>query len=197
MAPQEQASPPGGSDGIPEPPTLVLAGWLGSGPDHWQSHWLRQNPHWRPVEFGSWEWPDPAGWRRALAEAIDRCGEPPLLIAHSLGCLAAASLMAAADAPAIAAALLVAPPDPGRPDAPEPLRPFHPVARSPFGAPGLVVVSGDDPYAAESFGLELARAWGLEALRLGQHGHINAESGLGAWPEGLALAACLRRRLGS
>lgn len=186
-----RATRPGGN-GVP---VLLLQGWLGSGPGHWQRHWLRLRPHWRLVDFGSWDHPEPQGWRLALARAIGACERPPLLIAHSLGCLAAAGLLAEPGAPEVAAALLVAPPDPGRPDTPEPLRPFHPVPRVRFGVPGQLLLSSDDPYGSEAYALELAAAWGLEPLRLGPLGHINAESGLGPWPEGLALAEALIERV--
>jgi predicted alpha/beta hydrolase family esterase len=69
------------------------------------------------------------------------------------------------------------------------------VPRARFGVPGQLVLSSDDPYATEAFALELAQAWGLEPLRLGPLGHINAESGLGHWPQGLALAEALLRRV--
>ena len=192
-------SPLGGGPALRHPaqavPVLLLQGWLGSGPGHWQRHWMALRPHWQVVDFGSWEQPDPAGWRQALAAAIAACQGPPLLIAHSLGCLAAAALIASPEAPAIAGALLVAPPDPGRSDTPAPLRAFAPVARTRFAVPGRVLLSSDDPYASEAFGLELAAAWGLAPLRLGALGHVNADSGLGAWPEGLALAEALLTQL--
>jgi predicted alpha/beta hydrolase family esterase len=58
-------------------PVLLLQGWLGSGPGHWQRHWLWLRPHWQLVDFGSWEQPDPRGWRQALAQAIAACERPP------------------------------------------------------------------------------------------------------------------------
>lgn len=179
----------------PVVPVLLLPGWQSSGPGHWQILWSQSHPDWQVVEFGDWQHPDPQAWRQALAAAIGACPSPPLLIAHSLGCLAAAGLLAEAGAPPIAAVLLVAPPDPGRPDTPAPLRPFHPVPRAPLGVPGKLLLSSDDPYASEAFALELARVWGLEPLRLGAMGHINADSGLGHWPQGLALAEALLARL--
>jgi predicted alpha/beta hydrolase family esterase len=57
----------------------------------------------------------------------------------------------------------------------------------PFAVPGLVVISSNDPYAEETFSLNLAKDWGLEVVRLGPCGHINDQSGYGDWPEGLAL----------
>lgn len=184
-------------DGDPQVPVLLLPGWLSSGPGHWQMLWADLHPHWRVVDFGSWERPEPQAWQQALAAAIAACGRPPLLIAHSLGCLAVAGLLAQPEAPAVAATLLVAPPDPGRPDTPAPLRPFHPVPRARFGVPGQLLLSSDDPYATEAYALALAEAWGLEPLRLGPLGHINAESGLGSWPQGLALTEALLTRLGA
>lgn len=181
--------------GEPPVPVLLLPGWQSSGPEHWQMLWAERHPHWQVVQFGRWQHPDPTVWRQALAAAVSACERPPLLIAHSLGCLAAAGLIAEPQAPPIAAALLVAPPDPGRPDTPAPLRPFHPVPRARFAVPGQLLLSSDDPYASEAFGLDLAEAWGLEPLRLGPLGHINAESGLGLWPQGLALVEALLQRV--
>lgn len=72
---------------------------------------------------------------------------------------------------------------------------FAPPARVSFGVPGLVVISSNDPYAEESSSLELARAWGLEVVRLGPCGHINDQSGYGDWPEGLELLERFLERL--
>jgi len=72
------------------------------------------------------------------------------------------------------------------------IRGFGPVARGRFKVPGLVVTSSNDPFAAEAFVLDLAQAWGLNTHRLGPCGHINADSGLGEWREGLALLAELQ-----
>jgi predicted alpha/beta hydrolase family esterase len=55
-----------------------------------------------------------------------------------------------------------------------------------------VVISSNDPYAEETFGLDLASAWGLEAVRLGACGHINDQSGYVDWPQGLVLLDGLR-----
>jgi predicted alpha/beta hydrolase family esterase len=60
-----------------------------------------------------------------------------------------------------------------------------------------VVTSSNDPFAAEAFVLDLAQAWGLNSHRLGACGHINADSGLGEWREGLALLAALQAAAGN
>jgi predicted alpha/beta hydrolase family esterase len=47
--------------------------------------------------------------------------------------------------------------------------------------------SQDDPYCSLARAREFATAWGSEFLDYGHRGHINAESGLGDWPEGREL----------
>ena len=168
-------------------PALLVPGWRNSGPGHWQSRWQLLRPHLQRVDFGEWHHPSPHLWSTILYQAVLACPQPPLLIAHSLGCLATASLFALPTPPPIAAALLVAPPNPGKAQAPPELAPFDPPARRRFGVPGLVVISSNDAYAEEIYSLELAEDWGLEVVRLGPCGHINSESGHGDWPEGLAL----------
>lgn len=176
-------------------PCLLLPGWLNSGVNHWQSRWQRLRPDMGRVDFGDWEDPEPVAWNRALRRAVEAMPAPPVLIAHSLGCLAAAALIASEDPPAIAAALLVAPADPDRADTPAAFADFAPVARRPFRVPGMVIFSSNDPYAESGFALSLANAWGLEPLELGPLGHINADSGLGDWPEGLMLLDQLLARV--
>jgi hypothetical protein len=175
------------------PPLLLVPGWLNSGPEHWQSRWQRGRPDLGRVTFGEWQDPEPQAWTTDLCQAVLACPRPPVLIAHSLGCLATANLMALPSPPPIAGAMLVAPPDPSRPDTPVEVADFAPPARVPFAVPGLVVISSNDPYAEEAFSLDLATAWGLEVVRLGPCGHINDQGGYGDWPEGLVL---LKRLLG-
>lgn len=169
------------------PPCLLLPGWLNSGPDHWQSRWQRLRPELGRVDFGDWQDPEPVAWSRALRRDVETAAAPPVLIAHSLGCLAAAALVADGDPPPLAGALLVAPPDPARADTPVAIADFAPVARRSFRVPGMVIFSSNDPYAGCGFARSLAEAWGLEPVELGPLGHINSESGLGDWPDGLAL----------
>lgn len=176
-------------------PLLLVPGWRNSGPDHWQSRWHRARPQWQRVDFREWDAPDPRAWRAVLHQAVMACSQPPLLIAHSLGCLATASMMALPSPPAIAGAMLVAPPDPGRWNAPPALADFAPPALQPFGVPGLVVISSTDTFADETYGVHLARSWGLAAELIGASGHINAESGHGDWPEGLVLLERLMREV--
>jgi predicted alpha/beta hydrolase family esterase len=87
----------------------------------------------------------------------------------------------------VAGALLVAPPDVERPDAHPILRRFAPAPRMTFPFPAIVAASTDDPYAAIARAHGCAARWGADFRDVGALGHINADSGLGEWPEGQAM----------
>jgi len=53
------------------------------------------------------------------------------------------------------------------------------------------VFSRDDPYCSPERARAMAADWGAEAIDAGPRGHLNADSGLGDWPEGLALLGSL------
>ncbi|MFZ2328029.1 MAG: alpha/beta hydrolase, partial [Rhodoferax sp.] len=55
----------------------------------------------------------------------------------------------------------------------------------------IIVASNNDPYCPVRTAGAYARAWGSEFVRLQNAGHINIESGFGAWPLGLALLQSL------
>jgi predicted alpha/beta hydrolase family esterase len=57
--------------------------------------------------------------------------------------------------------------------------------------PSLVVGSVDDPYATVDFARGLAADWGSDFVVAGALGHINADSGLGDWPQGRKFLADL------
>jgi predicted alpha/beta hydrolase family esterase len=57
----------------------------------------------------------------------------------------------------------------------------------PLPFPSIVVASTDDPYGSVEFAQSCAQAWGSRFVDAGARGHINADSGLGDWPEGYAL----------
>ena len=70
-------------------PVLILPGYADSGPDHWQSHWERADPRCRRVVQRDWLEPRLDHWLVALEREIGACATPPVLAAHSLGCLLA------------------------------------------------------------------------------------------------------------
>jgi predicted alpha/beta hydrolase family esterase len=55
---------------------------------------------------------------------------------------------------------------------------------APLPFPSVVVASTDDPYASIERSRAFARAWGSQLTEIGNAGHINADTGYGAWPEG-------------
>jgi len=87
----------------------------------------------------------------------------------------------------IRGALLVAPGDVERADLREHMPGWAPVVRQRLPFPSVLVASGNDPYCSPERAHELADAWGARRVDLGAAGHINADSGLGDWPQGHAL----------
>lgn len=172
---------------------IIVPGWKNSGPEHWQSRWAVLLPHAVRIEQRDWENPAAPEWIATLAAEVDRARSPVLLIAHSLGCLISAALPIPLRAK-VAGALLVAPADVERPDTPDCLRGFAPVPCQPLPFQSVVVSSDNDPYCRLERARAFAQDWGSRFVVLPGAGHINADSGLGDWAEGLKLFGALRRR---
>lgn len=172
-------------------PTVVVPGWTGSGPGHWQT-WLEEQLRAdgritvRP-DFADVDHPDLGEWLSALRAVL--ADLPPDgfdVVAHSLGAVLWLHHVASAtDSPRAARVALVAPPSP-RTDIAEIAEFFPPpmdidtVRRS---ADGTVLVAGDaDPYLPEG----IAAAYGLPLKMattvIPDGGHLNTESGYGEWP---------------
>lgn len=171
-------------------PVLIVPGIGGSGPEHWQSRWELTHPRWRRVEQRDWDNPVLEQWLAPLDSAVAQHGPTTILVAHSLGCLLVAHWACRAPSPTlprVAAALLVAPPDPAGPSFPAQAATFGPTPSRRLPFPTLVVASTDDPYGSQAHAEHCARAWGSRFVCIGAAGHINACSGLGDWPQGLGL----------
>ncbi len=169
---------------------LIIPGLNDSGPGHWQTAWVRRRDDCRRVELGCWESPLRGVWLSRLDQAVRESAPPVVLVAHSLGCIAVAwwaSLLREDAARRVSAALLVAPADVERPDASELLLRFAPAPAERLPFPSIVVASRDDRYASFDTLERLAAAWGSRLVDVGARGHINADSGLGDWPEGQAM----------
>lgn len=180
---------------------MIVPGIWNSDPEHWQSLWQteREADDGRVVRIApaSWAHPDPEDWRAAITSAVaslDPADGPPVLVAHSLGVLAAAQWLAdPARAARIAGALLVAPPDPEAPGFPPEARGFAaPTHRSAVGNVHLVV-SDDDPYCSADRALRFASTLGATVHRIGAAQHVNVAAGIGAWEAGRALLATIDR----
>ena len=166
----------------------IIPGLGGSGPDHWQSHWLRLRPECRRVEQEDWDNPDPERWVAALDAAVRAAPAPVVLVAHSLGCTLVGTWAASGGAvERVGGALLVAPCDPGQTDAPETLRRFAPLPSGPLPFRSTVVASSNDRYATLDRARSFADEWGSAFIDAGPIGHINAQSRLGDWAFGQVL----------
>ena len=166
---------------------LTLPGWQGSGPEHWQSRWEALYGYER-VEQNDWQRPLRGDWSVHLDEVMADASEPVVLVAHSLGCQLVVWWAAhSRHVKKVRAALLVAPPDVEQnPELQQRLHSWVPIARQPLPFAARVLVSTHDPYASLASAEHMSREWGAEFVELGALGHINAESGLGDWPEGHA-----------
>jgi predicted alpha/beta hydrolase family esterase len=175
---------------------LIVPGWTGSGPEHWQTRWQRRLKQSRVVEQDDWNIVDKARWTQRLIEAVTAADRLVVLVAHSCG--VPTVVHAAQDLPRgkVAGAFLVAPAseietsrlpgmDPG----------FTTFPRDPLPFPSLLVASRSDPNCAFDDAGELALAWGSQLIDAGDVGHINTESGHGPWPEGALMFGQFLKRL--
>jgi uncharacterized protein len=165
---------------------LFIDGWYGPDPGDWQELWLRSLPDAARVEQDDWETPDREAWVRRLDEAIGNL-DPPLLIAHSLGCIALAHWAAASTGRPVRGAMLAAPADVEANDEPA-LRSFAPIPRVPFPFSAVVVASRTDPWMTPRRASEFAAAWGAAVIDGGDIGHLTAPD-YGPWPHGRQILA--------
>lgn len=173
------------------PPVLILPGWQNSGPAHWQSRWEALHGYTR-VDQHDWDRPLRGDWISRLEDVLLNQGEPCVLVAHSLGCvLTAAWASVSRNTHLVKAALLVAPGDAEREALRPVLKSWAPIPMQALPFQSILVGSHNDPYCSLERARVLASAWGSAFVDYGAAGHINAESGLGDWPEGHALLASL------
>jgi predicted alpha/beta hydrolase family esterase len=167
---------------------IFVPGFGGSGPSHWQSLWEDLYPSTRRIQPASWEQPELADWIAALESAVRECAGPPMLVAHSLGCLLVAFWAQHSSLPIIGA-FLVAVPDPSTPGFKDSAPTFGNVPAAPLRFPSLIVVSTSDPFDANGYAIAKARDWKSDVCSIGDRGHINGESNLGDWKFGQSLMA--------
>jgi hypothetical protein len=171
---------------------LILHGYEGSGPEHWQS-WLADRLR-RAGELVSYpDLPSPfepelPAWRAALAAELGALPGEPTVIAHSLACILWLHHCAepVLDGGRAARVLLVAPPSPA--GAPRPIQPFFPVPleRERVAAAAVetrLVCAPDDPYCPEDAAAVYGEPLALPVDVLAGAAHVNVESGYGPWPE--------------
>jgi len=172
-------------------PTVILHGWQGSGPDHWQS-WLADQLLEAGREVRYPDLPDPDApslepWLAALRTTLGGLPDDGFdVVAHSLGAVLWLHHVASGgDSPRAARVALVAPPSPQTTIAQ--LTAFFPVPldidvvrRS---ADGTVLVASDaDPYTPEGIAVAYGRPLKMPTTIVAGGGHLNAEAGYGTWP---------------
>jgi predicted alpha/beta hydrolase family esterase len=177
---------------------LILHGWQGSGPDHWQS-WLAERLTAAGEDVRYPDLPEPdhprvEEWAQALHEQLADMPGERVVLCHSLACLlwAHAAAKIADERPADRV-LLVTPPCPVSP-IPE-AKSFYP---TPLDAEAVrasahelrVVATDNDPYCPAGAERSFARPLNAEVDVLPGAGHVNPEAGFGPWP---AVEAWCRR----
>jgi predicted alpha/beta hydrolase family esterase len=171
---------------------LILPGLYGSGPDHWQSWWLKSVPGSALVEQHDWERPRLEAWRERVAAAVE-AHPGAILVAHSLAVALVARLASWRPDLPVGGALLVAPADVDDATWTTPaVAAFGPMPLERLPFPAIVVAAQNDPYVSFARAEHFAAAWGADLVDLGEGGHINPDHGFGAWPDGVRLAERLR-----
>lgn len=168
-------------------PVVIVPGLRNSDEHHWQSHWEKRLINSQRITVDNWDTPDLTAWTNAITLALNKLSSPAVLIAHSFGALASAAI--AAEFPnKVAAIFLVAPADPDKFGITQKLpQDFLPVTAK-------VIGSSNDPWMAEHKAAYWALIWGADYLRTKNHGHINSDSNLGLWPEGVRELHQLTRK---
>jgi predicted alpha/beta hydrolase family esterase len=182
-------------------PTVVIPGWQGSGEGHWQT-WLEEQLHdagreTRRPAFGDLDRPDLADWSNALRAVLSDLPGGFDVVAHSLGAVLWLHHVAnPGRLPKPDRVLLVAPPSPRSeiPELSEFLPPPLDVDAVRAGAGGTVLVGGDDdPYLPEGIAEAYGRPLKIATTVVPSGGHLNTDSGYGAWPA--VLDWCSRENL--
>ncbi|MDQ0455735.1 alpha/beta hydrolase [Rhizobium paknamense] len=168
--------------------TLILPGLNGSSDAHWQRIWASERPDCKVLEQSEWACPSLPDWKRRLETELAASREDVILLAHSLGCILAASLALSPLAARVRAAVLVAPCDIVEV---ERLHPCCvqldqvPLETLPFET--LIVGSLNDPYMNVPSLYRHGEKWGASIRVIGHAGHINVASGYGRWVEGYRI----------
>ena len=171
----------------PSPTYVFIAGIGNSGPEHWQFMWYKRAGNGVWVEHESWDEPVRDRWVADLDTALRSITGPKILIAHSLGCTLVSEWAVEHSDEAVTGAFLVAVPDVQGSNFPAEAVGFGVPRRARLPFPSVVVASENDPYGSLEHATAAAESWGATLVNVGRKGHINADSGLGDWPEGWSV----------
>jgi uncharacterized protein len=175
---------------MPSMSFLILHGWQGSGPGHWQT-WLAGRLRERGERVSYPDLPEPDTprldrWREALDLELGREPGGLVVLCHSLACvLWLQHARVTHGYPRAERVLLVAPPSPSA-ELPG-VQGFFPLSVEPADvarAAGStqIVASHDDPYCPEGAERLYGEPLELHVRVVAGGGHINPDAGYGPWP---------------
>ena len=169
---------------------FIIPGLDNSGPDHWQSRWEEKIKSARRIEQADWSNPQMETWVTTIIGEVEKATRPAILVAHSLGVVAAVKAAHAIAPGIVKGAFLVGLPNVESDDhVPGHIRHFAPIPTEPLPFPSILVASRTDPYCPYDTALEFGQKWGSQVIDAGESGHINDQSGQGPWPEGIMTFA--------
>ena len=176
---------------------LMVPGWTGSGPDHWQTRWEAKLKTARRVHQENWHVVDQSQWTNRLLETIAFATRPVVLVAHSCGVPTVVHAAPRIMDGKVIAAFLVAPASEAASQGIPGMDPaFTPYPRDLLPFPSLLVASRTDEHCAYDAAGDMALAWGSTLVDAGDAGHLNTASGHGPWPEGVMRLATFLQQLG-
>lgn len=164
---------------------LLIHGWGGSDFPHWQS-WLagKLAKDYNTVSFlklSNFDTPKLGMWKEELREHLSDF-RPDIVVCHSLANTLWFHLCNDGSIDEVQKLYLVAPPS--LKCKIEELKEFFPlnVPTNPHAKEILLITSTNDPYMSEDEANTLQKKLGVPMKVLKNAGHINADSGYGAWP---------------
>lgn len=168
---------------------LILHGWQGSGPEHWQS-WLagRLRESGERVSYPRLPEPDAPRldrWLDALEAELPREPGGMVVLCHSLACVLWLQHARRSASTSAERVLLVAPPSPSA-ELPG-VQGFFPLAVEPedvarAAGSTQIVASDDDPYCPEGAERLYGEPLELPVCKVERGGHLNPDAGYGPWP---------------
>ncbi|WP_223150947.1 RBBP9/YdeN family alpha/beta hydrolase [Flavobacterium ajazii] len=164
-----------------------MPGLGNSGPQHWQTYFLKSGDNFHKVEQQEWDEPVCEEWIAAIDEKVLQFDlSTVVIIGHSLGCCTIAH-WAVKYKRQIKGALLVAPSDLEAPQYTFPAVGFDPIPLDKIDFRTIVVASSDDIWVSLDRAQFFAEYWGSEFINIGNAGHINVQSGHTNWDQGMEI----------
>jgi uncharacterized protein len=179
---------------------LIIPGYEGAGPIHWQRRMVGKLSTARIVDQPDWLHASLSLAVAHVVQSVSEAQRPVVFVAHSLG-----NLLVAQSVPALASAglvervkgayLVAAPAARGLAELVAVDPAFANIPRDPLPFPSVLVASSNDPFATLEEAADISAAWGSKLIEAGAQGHINTASGHGPWPEGMMSFAGFLSRL--